>query len=316
VGLLLGPAAAEHIGIPSLFWLTTVLTLLAIPYLWIRIPTPPKITHHEDVEYSNEHLFEVLRNRQLLRLDFATFNLHMSLTAIFVTVPFMLRQFVPLGHQWRVFLPLLAIGMGVMLLGGRLAERPRGARTVALTGQGLMILAMGTLALSSPSSALLPATGLTVLLVGLGLFIAAFALLEPLLPSLLTRVCQQANRGTAAGVFNMSQFSGAFVGGVISGMFLERDVEALFWILAGTGALWLLSVVRLQDPEHLTVLHLRMNGITREEQRALVRRLLKIRGVEDVAWERNHRTLVVRYAEDRVDAAQIESEAAGVRTPV
>jgi hypothetical protein len=180
-----------------------------------------------------------------------------------------------------------------------------------------MILALATLALVSPSSAMLePSAGFTVLLLGLCLFIAAFALLEPLLPALLTRVCQQANRGTAAGVFNMSQFSGAFVGGLVSGMFLERDVEALFWILVATGTLWLLWALRLQDPENLTVLHLRLNGSTREQQQILVRRLLKIRGVEDVAWERNRQTLLVRYAERRVDAAEIESEAAEVMSPV
>lgn len=317
VGLLLGPAAAEHVGIPALFWLTTVLTLLAIAYLWIRIPNPPQITHHADVEYSSEHLFEVLTNRRLLRLDLATFNLHMSLTAIFVTVPFILVQFVSLGHQWRVFLPLLTLGMGVMLLGARLAEKPRGGRLVALVGHGLMILALATLALVSPSSAMLePTAGLTVLLLGLFLFIAAFALLEPLLPALLTRFCQQANRGTAAGVFNMSQFSGAFVGGLISGMFLERDVEALFWILAGTSTLWLVSALRMEEPENLTVIQLRLNGSSKEQQRLLVRKLLKIHGVEDVAWERNHQTLLVRYAEKQVDPADIESEAAGILTPV
>jgi MFS family permease len=188
---------------------------------------------------------------------------------------------------------------------------------VALIGQGLMVLALATLALVAPSSAMLePAAGLTVLLLGLFLFIAAFALLEPLLPALLTRFCQQANRGTAAGVFNMSQFSGAFVGGVISGMFLERDVEALFWILAGTGTLWLFSALRMEEPRNLAVLVLRMNGSTKEQQRLLVRKLLKIRGVEDVAWERNHQTLLVRYAEGQVDRADIESEAAGITTPV
>ena len=42
---------------------------LAIGYLWWKIPAPPRIIHHDDVEYSGEHLFEVLTNRHLLRLD-------------------------------------------------------------------------------------------------------------------------------------------------------------------------------------------------------------------------------------------------------
>jgi MFS family permease len=309
LGLLFGPAATQYFGVPALFWLTSVLTLLGVLFLWFAIPSPPSLSHHDDVEYSNEHLLEVLTNRQLIRLDFGTFNLHMALTAIFVTMPFLLRQFITLGHQWRIFVPLLTVGMGVMLLGARLAEKPGGGRRMALVGQGVMAVSLGVLALTVPASAVQPAAGLTTLTIGLLLFIVAFAILEPLFPALLTRLCQQANRGTAAGVFNMSQFSGAFVGGVVSGLFLKSNVEALFWILFATSTLWWFSAFRLEDPRNLTILELPMNGSSKEQQRTMVKHLLKIRGVEDVAWERNHQTLVVRYAPETVDPDHLQSEA-------
>jgi len=312
IGLLFGPVAAERIGVPSLFWLTAALTLLAAGFLWLRIPTPPRLSHHADVEYSNEHVLEVVANRNLLRLDMGTFNLHMSLTVIFVTMPFLLRHFIPLGHQWRIFLPLLTTGMAVMLLGARLAEKPGRARSVALVGQGLMAGALAVFALSAPASALQPGAGLTLLTIGLFLFIAGFALLEPLFPALLTRLCQQASRGTAAGVFNMSQFSGAFVGGLVAGFFLKKDVEALFWILVATSSLWWIWALRLKEPGNLTLLELRMNGSSPEEKRLLVRRLLKIRGVEDVAWKHGRTALLVRYAEEAVGAEQLQAEVAGV----
>jgi MFS family permease len=247
-GLLFGPAAAARFGVPSLFWLTGVLATLAIPYLWFFVPAPLRVVHHEDVEFSHEHMAEVLRNPQLLRLDLGALNLHMSLTAIFVVMPFLLRQFLPLGHQWRVFLPLLTVGMLSMLLGARLAERPKGPQRAALLGQGLLILGVMLLALTVPASAREPGVGVTALVAGLLLFIAGFALLEPLFPALLTRSCQENNRGTAAGVFNMSQFMGAFLGGLLAGKFLDRDVEAMFWILAGTGAVWFWLALRLRNP--------------------------------------------------------------------
>jgi MFS family permease len=315
VGLIFGPSAAEHFGVPALFWLTAILTVLAIAFLWIRIPAPPRLVHHADVEYTNEHLFEVLTNRKLIRLDLGTLNLHMCLTAIFVTMPFMLRPFISLGHQWRLFLPLLTLGMAVMLMGARLAEKPGRAKQVALTGQGLMALALGTFALSAPASALQPGAGLTFLGLGLLLFIAAFALLEPLFPALLTRHCQQANRGTAAGIFNMSQFSGAFVGGLVSGLFLKTNVEALFWCLMATSILWWLWALKLEDPQHLMILELPMSGSTREEQKVVIRRLLKIRGVEDVAWEQVHERLRIRYAAGTVDPGRLRIEVETVSVP-
>jgi len=200
--------------------------------------------------------------------------------------------------------------MTVMLLGARLGEKPGRARKVALIGQGSMVLGLIVLALTVPASVLQTQTGFTTVVIGLFLFIAAFALLEPLFPALLTRLCQQTNRGTAAGIFNMSQFCGAFVGGLISGVFLERDVEALYWILAVTSLLWFLTAFRLEDPEHLNMLKLSVAHTPQEERRKLVRRLLRIRGVEDVAWDRRKERLLVRYASELVEPSQLRGEVA------
>lgn len=297
-GLLLGPAAADQLGIPTIFWVTAGLTLLAIAILWARMPEPARLSHHEDVEWTREHLFEVLTNRQLLRLDFGVFNLHMVLTAIFVTVPFLLREFIALGHQWRFFLPLVAFGLVIMLSGARLSERPGRGRRVALAAQGLLVASLAVLASTGTASIHQPGGGLFSLVLGLFLFIAAFALLEPLFPALLTRLAQQANRGTAAGIFNMSMFSGAFVGGLISGAFLERNVGVLFLLLAGTSLAWLIYALKLHDPQHMSVLALALKDEVGTTRRSLVSRLLKVRGVEDVAWEPDRGRLLIRHAEN------------------
>jgi MFS family permease len=247
-GLLLGPSAAEHFGVPALFWLTAVLALVAVPFLWVALPSPPRHMHHEDVEISLNLVTSVLRNRQLLRLDFGTMNLHMSLTAIFVTLPFMLQKVLSLGHQWRFFLPLLATGMVSMLMAARLSEPPRGPRPIVHTGQLLLVGGLSLLALAVPKSIHEPNANTSLLTAGLVLFIAGFALLELMLPALLTRFSDMHSRGTAAGVFNMSQFSGAFFGGLLAGLFLERNLEALYWILAGTGMIWFIVAQGLRAP--------------------------------------------------------------------
>ena len=247
-GLLLGPSAAERFGVPTLFSLTAVLALLAVPLLWLGLPSPPRHLHHEDVEVSLGVVKSVLRNTQLLRLDFGTMNLHLSLTAIFVTVPFLLQKVLSLGHQWRFFLPLLASGMTSMLLGARLSEPPRGPRPIVKTGQTLLVVGLVFMALAAPRSIHDNHTNVVFLTGGLMLFISGFALLELMLPALLTRFSDTHSRGTAAGVFNMSQFSGAFLGGLLAGLFLERNLQALYLILAGTGVIWFIAAVRLREP--------------------------------------------------------------------
>jgi len=250
-GLLLGPSAAERFGVPTLFWLTAVLPLLAVPLLWLGLPSPPRHLHHDDVEVSLGVVKSVLRNSQLLRLDFGTMNLHLSLTAIFVTVPFLLQKVISLGHQWRFFLPLLGAGMVSMLLGARLSEPPRGPRPIVKTGQTLLVVGLIFMALAAPRSIHDNHTNVAFLTGGLMLFISGFALLELMLPALLTRCSDTHSRGTAAGVFNMSQFSGAFLGGLLAGLFLERNLQALYLILAGTGMVWFIAARRLREPAPL-----------------------------------------------------------------
>ena len=58
------------------------------------------------------------------------------------------------------------------------------------------------------------------------------------------------------------------------------------------------------------MLELRLPGITREDERHLVRRLLKIRGVEDVAWERRKDKVLIRYVAGQVLPERIRAEAA------
>ncbi len=248
-GLLFGPAAAARFGIPALFWLTAVLSVLAVVWLWWKIPDPPLSIHHEEIEYSRGHFLEVLLDRNLLRLDLGAFNLHVVLTAIFVTVPFLLRHLLAEQYQWRFFLPVLAVGLAALILAPPLSEKRGRPKKVAVAGQLVLAASLVVLALGVPASVREPRVGLTTLIAGLLLFVIAFAVLEPLFPALITRFCPSSTRGTALGVFNMSMFSGAFVGGIVSGLLIESNVEALFWILTGTTLSWIALGSTLNDPE-------------------------------------------------------------------
>jgi hypothetical protein len=69
-----------------------------------------------------------------------------------------------------------------------------------------------------------------------------------------------------------------------------------------------LLATRLEDPEHLSVLRLVTEGATGETRRELVRRLLRIRGVEDVAWESSRGRLLIRYAPGKVEIERLRLE--------
>jgi len=306
-GLLFGPALAARLGIPFLFHMTGVLTLLGVVYLWLRIPEPPKLSHHDDTEYSSEHVFEVIANRRLVVLDLGTFNLHMALTVIFVTGPFLLAEHISLMDYWKVFAPLMVVGFPVMLGAARISGRRGLGKRMARMGMLVLAAALAVLCAAAPASVRDPHSNFYMLVTGMGLFVIGFAVLEPLFPALLTRLCQQTNRGTAAGVFNMSQFLGAFVGGLLAGFFLERSLAVLYGFLAVTSFAWWILSRRLEDPQNLSMTHLPLEEADPEARRHMVRSLLKVQGVEDVAWEKASGRLLVRFDSDEVDTDDLRA---------
>ncbi|MBU2822932.1 MFS transporter, partial [Acidithiobacillus ferrooxidans] len=74
VSLVLSAPLAQWIGVQGIFWLTAALSILAIGVLYKVIPDVPA-RFHRDAEINPAALRDVLRNPNLLRLDFGIFSL-------------------------------------------------------------------------------------------------------------------------------------------------------------------------------------------------------------------------------------------------
>jgi len=92
LSLVLGPALYHLISIPGIFAMTGVLALLAIVVVKTAVPDPRHSHFHSDAEAAPAKLRDVLRNRELVRLNFGIFALHAVQMAMFVVVPFALKQ--------------------------------------------------------------------------------------------------------------------------------------------------------------------------------------------------------------------------------
>jgi MFS family permease len=131
LALVLGPALTHWIGLSGIFWFTALLALGGILILALVVPNPDHTGVHRDAEPVIGQLGGVLRNPELLRLDFGIFCLHLSMTSLFLVVPLALRDHgLPVGHHWWIYLPVLALSIGLMVPGriaGADASRlPRG----------------------------------------------------------------------------------------------------------------------------------------------------------------------------------------------
>jgi len=239
LSLVVAPALTPFIGVRGIFALTGVLALAAIVIL-VRFVANPAIARPASDAPSQWR--RVLVDRNLLRLNYGIFALHAALMALFVQVPFMLRDngVAPARH-WLVYLPVLAASVALMLPALWQADRPGrgkpvfvGAVAVLFTGQILLALA---------------GTSLPVTIAALVVFFTGFNLLEATLPSLVSKFAPPAIKGTATGVYSSVQFLGTFAGAAAGGWLSQwHGAAAVFGFGLVLTALWLAVSVGMSAP--------------------------------------------------------------------
>lgn len=240
--MIIGPVLNSWIGVPGIFWLTAVLALLGIVVVRFRVPDPVKECVHSDAEPVPSQFGRVLRDQQLLGLNFGIFILHLLLTATFTAIPLTLRNAgLASAQHWQVYLLALTLSMLFMVPAIIFAERARRVRAMFISAIALLVLVEIGLAFHVGS-----VFAITALLLG---FFTAFNLLEALLPSLIAKFAPAAAKGTAMGVYSSSQFLGAFSGGVLGGMLNGMfGGSGVFIGAALIAVLWLLVAVNMREP--------------------------------------------------------------------
>ncbi|MEE8342463.1 MAG: MFS transporter [Gammaproteobacteria bacterium] len=276
--LVLGPVLNDVVGVRGIFWLTAVLALAGVGVLYGVVPEPAQSTVHRDAEPVVVQFAGVLRDSQLLRLDFGILVLHMILTAGFVVLPVALRDLAGLdaGRHWQVYLSVLAVSVLVMLPLMIYGERYRKVKPIFLGA--VVLVGVSQFGLVELHRSL---TGIVVMLV---IFFTGFNLLEATLPSLISRMAPADAKGTAMGFYSSSQFFGVFLGGLLGGwLFGKGGIGAVFFFCSGASLVWLLVAAGMQSPRYLSSYLFPSGPLQPEQALELERRLIQIQGVAEVA---------------------------------
>ena len=276
VSLVAGPMFNNWIGVDGIFWLTGGLAVVAIGVLYFIVPTPAHSRRHRDTETVPAQFMTVIRNSELLRLDFGILCLHMMLTATFVVMPLVLRDNVGLAseHHWYLYLPVMLLAMVLMVPFVIIAEKKR--RIKSVFSLAVLTLAGAELAFMEFDQSL------AGMVFGLMLFFIAFNVLEATLPSLVAKVVSPDNKGTAMGVYSSSQFIGAFFGGSLGGwLYGAHGLEAVFLMCALVAVVWFFVAATMQNPRYLSSYLVRVGPISQEQAQHLVGEFTKVTGVAE-----------------------------------
>ncbi|MEX7543771.1 MFS transporter, partial [Acinetobacter baumannii] len=217
VAFSLGPWLTSLVGISGLFFVTTIMGLIAIAMLLLV----PKVTrHHRNYQQGYmAQLKQVIQMGDLNRLHVSVFALHLLLTAMFIYVPSQLIEFahIPLASHGLVYLPLLVISLFFAFPSIIIAEKYRKMRGIFLTAitgiiAGLLLLIFGY-------------QSKYVLLAGLGIFFIAFNVMEALLPSWLSKSAPIQSKATAMGMHSKVIGLFAIMGIISSVAFAEPAIQ-------------------------------------------------------------------------------------------
>lgn len=307
LALVAGPIIGHSLGLAGLFWVTAGLAAGGLAVLALYVPSPRATRVHRDAEPVPAQFGSVLRDVQLLRLDFGILVLHFVMTALFVALPIELRDrlAVPVEHHWQIYLGVLGASIVLMVPFVVIAERYRMMKPVFV---GAVVAAgLAQVGLMGTEAGLLPVVGLLVLYFG------AFNVLEASLPSLVSKVAPPQGKGTAMGIYSTAQFLGAFLGGSVGGWALGHGgPRAVFSACAIALALWAVIAATMRRPSDLSTRLVHVGAVSLEEARALAARLLAVRGVaeaevvleEGVAYLKVDRRTVDEESLARLTAAE------------
>jgi len=276
ISMVLSPLLNSVIGVPGIFAMTGVLALLAMGVVKWVIPDPLITRFHSDTEASWGHFAEVLRNKELLRLDFGIFSLHAILMSVFMQVPFVLqRDGLEVGQHWYVYLPVMLIAFMLMVPPIIIAEKKAKMKQVFVMAVGLAALAQLSLLLLQNS-----VWGVAIALL---IFFTSFNVLEATLPSMISKIAPLSAKGTAMGVYSSVQFLGAFSGAAVGGALMQYVGGNAVFIFAIVLLLaWFIVASGMNPPAAVRTKMYHLDEMSSAQGVQLQQRLSQLQGVREV----------------------------------
>lgn len=275
ISMVLSPMLNNVLGVPGIFALTGVLALLAMGVVKFYIPDPAITRFHSDTQASWSHFAEVLRNRDLLRLDFGIFSLHAILMSVFMQVPFVMQKDgLELAHHWYIYLPVFLAAFMLMVPPIIIAEKKAKMKQIFMLSIFLAMCAQVLLMFTQNSL-----WGVSFALL---VFFTAFNVLEATLPSMISKIAPLAAKGTAMGVYSSVQFLGAFSGAAIGGALLQFvGGNSVFVFAIVLLLLWLIVASTMQPPGAVRTRMYHLEEMSAAQGVLLQKQLGQLQGVHE-----------------------------------
>ncbi|CAN4276565.1 AraJ Arabinose efflux permease [Methylophilaceae bacterium] len=299
LSLVAGPLLNQWIGVSGIFWMTAVLSALAILVIKYYVPDPVLSQFHSDAQAAPEKMKSVLRDRQLLRLNFGTFSLHAAQMAMFIVVPFALTESsgMNVNSHWQVYLPVLIASFVLMLPAIIIGEKRAKLKIVFIGAVALMLVAQIVFA-----STIHEFWGVVISLL---IYFTAFNILEASLPSLISKMAPAASKGTAMGLHSTAQSFGIFLGAVVGGYLSHRfGYSAVFIFCALLMCIWLVLTFGMITPPAVRTKMYHLNDLNGQQATTLAQKVSQMTGVYEAVAIAQEQLLIVKVNNQQSNDSQ------------
>jgi MFS family permease len=206
IGLIGGPFIAGKVGFKSLFYTLTFLGLIA---LTATVFAFPKIDEHRE-NRQKTRISGLVKEIELQKIYFASFVNSLILNFFLFIYPL---SWVSLGIEklklWKIYLIILLPSVLIIFPYIRYAEKKGKLKLPTRAGWVIMLISYLLYLFAGNRNWML-------FLTGIALFFG-YTLYQSVLPAFLTMRAAPSSRGAASGVYNLSNFFGASLGGMLVG---------------------------------------------------------------------------------------------------
>jgi predicted MFS family arabinose efflux permease len=258
-----GPVISAYAGVASLFWITAVLSIIAMVVLFTKVPTPPRIRH---IYHSTTTTADILKDPNLLSMIITNGMQKGLMTVAFVLIPILLLDSAGIfkweaKELWQVYVPAMFMGLLAMGPAAVFGEKYNKPREIFLLSIVLFIVSFTLMGFATKS---------WEFVLGVIAFFMAFNMMEPLVQSMISKYAKVHQKGAALGMANGFAYFMTFLGGAAAGIALQysnREVLAIGLIVIST--LWLLWTFKMKNPHRYSHLYISVNDVDMEKLNAL-----------------------------------------------
>jgi len=147
ISIILGPLLMLRFQLAGIFYFIALSGIAAAMLVWFVVPDPDKTNNDRNISVVISEMPMLLRNRELLRIDFGIFILHLLITASFVCIPLVLLDTgIGVEAHWYVYMYGALGSLLILLPMIGFAERKFPVKWVmvsSITGFAVALFAIG-----------------------------------------------------------------------------------------------------------------------------------------------------------------------------